>query len=292
MDEPTSTAAPSQPPLPGSPGPPRPRRLPVGLVLAVSILSASLSSGATALALGRGASPALTTATMTAAASAMTASTGSTAGVATTADAAVAAAAVVSPAVVTITTTSVAGPGPFGASTDGVGSGVIYDSNGWILTAAHVVEGATSVTVSLADGRELAGTVTATDTALDLAVLRIEGDDLPAAAIGTSSDLLVGQMVIAIGSALGEYEGSVTSGVLSATDRSITVSDGTRSGRELTGLLQTDAAINEGDSGGPLVDAGGRVIGIITAGSTTAQGLGFAVPIDAATTIISQAAAA
>jgi S1-C subfamily serine protease len=287
MDQPEAVAGTTQPSLAEPARPPRRRRSQLGLVLAVSILSASLASATTALVLGPAASPEEPAATAIVATSAST--TGATTGMA---EAVVAVADAVGPAVVTVNTTSEAGPGSFGRSVEGVGSGVLYTSDGFVLTAAHVVEGASSLTVTLADGRELPGTVVAIDTGLDLAVLRVDGTDFATAVIGSSSGLRIGQAVVAIGSALGTYEGSVTSGVLSGTDRSVTVSNGTRAGLTLTGLLQTDAAINEGDSGGPLVDMGGHVIGIITAGSTSAQGLGFAVPIDAAATLMQQAAAA
>jgi S1-C subfamily serine protease len=260
----------------------RRRRSLLGLLLAVSLVSASLASVTTVVVLDPGGAPAST------ASAAPASSTAATTG---TTEAIVAVAAAVGPAVVTISTVSAGGLGPFGGSQEGVGSGVLYSADGFVLTAAHVIDGATSLSVTLPDGRELTGRVVAVDTTLDLAVLRIDGSDLPAAVIGSSAGLRMGQAVVAIGSALGTYDGSVTFGVLSGTDRSITVSNGTRSGQTLTGLLQTDAAINEGDSGGPLLDMSGHVVGIITAASTSAQGLGFAVPIDAAATLMEQAAA-
>lgn len=286
MDTLDRVGVPAQPGPAAPSGPPRRRRPMLGLVLGVSIVSATLASATTVVVLdpaGSPAAPAVATAVVTSATT-----TVATAG---TTEAIVAVADAVSPAVVTISTVSAGGPGPFGRLVDGVGSGVIYSSDGLILTAAHVVTGASSLTVTLTDGRELAAQVVAIDSALDLAVLRAAGSDLPAAALGSSSGLRIGQAVVAIGSALGTYDGSVTVGILSGTDRSITVADGTRSGQTLTGLLQTDAAINEGDSGGPLLDLAGHVVGIITAASTSAQGLGFAVPIDAAADLIQQAAA-
>ncbi|HEV8696967.1 MAG TPA: trypsin-like peptidase domain-containing protein, partial [Candidatus Limnocylindrales bacterium] len=113
---------------------------------------------------------------------------------------------------------------------------------------------------------------------------------LPTVAIGTSASLKVGQLVVAIGSPLGTFTDSVTSGILSATGRSITVGDPTtRQRRTMSNLLQTDAAINEGNSGGPLLDASGRVIGINTASAASAEGLGFAIAIDEAASIMASA---
>jgi S1-C subfamily serine protease len=270
--------------------PGRRRRALVGLVLAVSIVSATISSAATVVLLGSAGSPGEPAAATFVATSTGTGAPAS-ATISGTTEVIVAVADAVGPAVVTISATSAAGPGPFGPSVGGVGSGVIYSSNGFVLTAAHVVEGASAVNVTLSDGREFVGAVVAIDSGLDLAVVRIDASDLSVATIGSSSGLRIGQAVVAIGSALGTYDGSVTFGVLSGTDRSVTVDNGTRAGLTLTGLLQTDAAINEGDSGGPLLDASGHVVGIIAAGSTSAQGLGFAVPIDAAASLIKQAAA-
>jgi putative serine protease PepD len=194
-----------------------------------------------------------------------------------------------SPAVVTITTTST-GSGRFGGASEGIGSGFLYDAGGWILTNNHVIESDGTLTVTLNDGREFPGRVAAADPAHDLAVVKIDGTGFPTLPIGSSSNLQVGQLVIAIGSPLGQFTDSVTSGILSATGRSITVSDqATRQRRTLSGLLQTDAAINEGNSGGPLLDGRGQVIGINSATASTAQGIGFAIPIDAAASIMASA---
>jgi S1-C subfamily serine protease len=186
--------------------------------------------------------------------------------------------------VVTIATSSQA---TFGGGSSGVGSGIIVSSNGVILTNAHVVAGADQLTVQLPDGRQLPATVIQSDTAADLATIKVDATGLTAATLGDSSSVQVGERVYAIGSPLGEYSDTVTSGVLSATNRSITVS-GERRGQseDLTGLLQTDAAINPGNSGGPLIDGNGAVIGIVTAGSSNAQGIGFAIPINAAKNLI------
>jgi S1-C subfamily serine protease len=191
----------------------------------------------------------------------------------------------VSPAVVKIVTGG-STDDPFSIPDTGVGSGVIYDAAGWVLTNRHVVAGSDTVTVELKDGRELSGTVYGIDTLTDLAIVKVAGDSLPTANLGSSSELAVGQTVVAIGSPLGTYSSSVTAGILSATGRAISVEGG-----RLTNLLQTDAAINPGNSGGPLIDAGGAVIGINTAIASDAEGIGFAIPIDIAKPIMRQAVA-
>lgn len=165
---------------------------------------------------------------------------------------------------------------------NGSGSGVIFRSDGHILTNAHVVEGATSLTVVLSTGREVAGQVVGSDPDSDTAVVKMEGGPYPAAELGSTAELKVGQEAIAIGSPLGLTGGpSVTVGVVSALHRNIR----TRNGRALTDMVQTDAPIAPGSSGGALLDAEGRVIGITTAVAMTdtgAEGFGFATPIDAA----------
>ena len=170
----------------------------------------------------------------------------------------------------------------------GVGSGVIYDSDGWILTNRHVVEGGNEFDVELKDGRVLAGEVYGIDTLTDLAIVKVDATNLPTAAIGVSDALEVGQLVIAIGSPLGTYSNSVTSGIVSAKGRTITTEG---SSKPLTNLIQTDAAINPGNSGGPLLDADGNVVGINTAIATNSNGIGFAIPIDVARPIMAQAVA-
>jgi S1-C subfamily serine protease len=191
----------------------------------------------------------------------------------------------VAPAVVLISTQV---GGLFGGAS-GTGSGVIFDSEGWILTNRHVVEDAEAVIVALSDGRTFDGTVYGIDTLTDLAIVKVEGGDLPTAPIGTSRELSPGQLAIAIGNPLG-YENTVTTGIVSGLGRNITASDASQTSAEtLRNLIQTDAAINPGNSGGPLVNSAGQVIGINTAVSTTAQGLGFAIPIDVAKPIMQQA---
>jgi S1-C subfamily serine protease len=163
----------------------------------------------------------------------------------------------------------------------GEGSGFIIDSNGMILTNAHVVSGADSVTVTLKDGRKLKGEVKGVDEPSDLAVVKIDGKDLPVAALGNSQDLKVGDWAIAVGNPLG-LDNTVTLGIISTLNRSsaqVGIPD------KRLDFIQTDAAINPGNSGGPLVNEQGEVIGINTAIRADAQGIGFAIPIDKAKVI-------
>jgi S1-C subfamily serine protease len=203
------------------------------------------------------------------------------------------AAAEVSPAVVRITAEGVSENGLGGPLPEtGIGSGIIYDPDGWIVTNRHVVttsDGsvASKLTVELKDGREFTGTVYGIDTLTDLSIVKVDASGLPAAPIGRSSDIKVGQLAIAIGSPLGTYTSTVTTGIISATGRTVNVDSDTR----LSSLIQTDAAINPGNSGGPLLDATGAVIGINTAVERDSTGIGFAIPIDIARPIMSQALA-
>jgi S1-C subfamily serine protease len=200
------------------------------------------------------------------------------------------AAAKVSPAIVTIEVNGAAADpnDPFGGiPTSGIGSGVIFDADGWIVTNKHVVEGTGTLTVTLEDGRKFAGQVYGIDTLTDLAIVKVEATGLPTAPIGDSSSAKVGQLAIAIGSPLGTYTNSVTAGILSAFGRTIEVQDAT----VLRNLIQTDAAINPGNSGGALLDSAGNVIGINTAVAQTAEGIGFAIPINIARPIMQQALA-
>jgi S1-C subfamily serine protease len=197
----------------------------------------------------------------------------------------------VSPAVVTIVADGVTSTDPTTGQTGtgtATGSGVIFDSNGLILTNHHVVAGdPQSLTVHLKDGRTFDASIYGIDTLTDLAIVKVEATGLPTAPIGDSSSVQVGQEAIAIGSPLGTFTDSVTSGIISALGRSIPVEDGS----VLTNLLQTDTAINPGNSGGPLLDPTGKVIGINTAGASQAQGIGFAIPIDIAKPLLAQASA-
>jgi S1-C subfamily serine protease len=172
-------------------------------------------------------------------------------------------------------------------SGDGVGSGVIYDAEGLILTAAHVVAGEDTVIVRFNDGEEMEGTVLGGTSGADVAVVQVDRSGLPAAELALDRDPIVGQLAIAVGSPWG-LQGTVTSGIISAVDQSIP------SGGTARAVLQTDAAINPGNSGGPLVDRDGRVLGInvsIFSLSGANDGVGFAVPIDVASDIAEQVVA-
>ena len=192
--------------------------------------------------------------------------------------------------VVTITSKGFSSRGFAEIPSTGVGSGVVLTANGYILTNKHVVSGSQSLTVELADGEQFAATIVKESDDTDLALIKIDATGLTPAVIGDSEALKVGQTVIAIGSPLGTFTETVTKGILSGTGRTITVKD-EATGRDVTlrNLLQTDAAINPGNSGGPLLDATGKVIGINTAVSTNAEGLGFAIPISAAASLIAEA---
>ncbi|TSC96996.1 MAG: Protease Do, partial [Candidatus Berkelbacteria bacterium Licking1014_2] len=162
----------------------------------------------------------------------------------------------------------------------GAGTGFILTSDGLIITNKHVVssEGA-KYTVILNDGRSFPAEIKVRDPNNDFAILKIDGKNLPVMELGDSDKLQVGQWVIAIGNALGEFENTVTTGVLSAKNRNIITAGSGFSQEQLTGLLQTDAPINPGNSGGPLVNLKGQVIGINTA-VADAQSIGFAIPIN------------
>lgn len=162
----------------------------------------------------------------------------------------------------------------------GGGTGFIITNDGLIATNKHVVSDANAkYTVFTADGKDYPATIVAQDPLNDLAVIRIEATGLPVVDLGDSDNLDVGQWVVAIGNALGEFSNTVTVGVISAKDRKITASGGSTS-ENLEGLLQTDAAINSGNSGGPLANLKGQVIGINTAVADSAQSIGFAIPIN------------
>ncbi len=262
-----------------------------GMVLAASLISAVLASGGTFLVLdASGALVRTGAASPTAAASAVPSAAAAGSRQPVTIDessAIIDAAAKVGPAVVVITSTANASQtNPFSIPETGVGSGFIYDANGFILTNRHVVAGSDKLTVKLQDGRQFTGTIKGIDTLTDLAIVKIDATGLPVAPLGDSNALKVGQLTIAIGSPLGTYSNSVTSGILSAKGRTIQVEGG-----QINNLLQTDTAINPGNSGGPLLDSGGDVIGINTAIASSAEGIGFAIPIDLAKPIMRQAVA-
>ncbi|MDO9099975.1 MAG: trypsin-like peptidase domain-containing protein [Caldisericota bacterium] len=186
---------------------------------------------------------------------------------------------IASPAVVRINVTATA-QDPFWmipSQETGIGSGFIITSDGYVLTNNHVVQDATTITVTLKDGREFRGQVVGTDPLSDVAVVKISGANLPTIQLGDSSRLTVGQKVIAIGNPYG-LDQTVTTGVISALERNIQADQG----KTLVGVVQTDAAINPGNSGGPLVDLSGRVVGINTMIYQNAQGLGFSVSVNTA----------
>jgi S1-C subfamily serine protease len=169
--------------------------------------------------------------------------------------------------------------GPFGAQAQA--SAFVIDPAGYLVTNQHVVEGAARLNVQLSDGRELIGEVVGGDPVTDLAVVKVEATNLPAVRLGNSEELRVGQVVLAIGNALGLPGGpTVSTGVVSALGRPLPGSDFV-----FEGLIQTDAAINPGNSGGPLVDLSGTVVGVNTAMMPFAQGVGFAIPIHAVSRI-------
>ncbi|NTW71633.1 MAG: PDZ domain-containing protein [Eubacteriaceae bacterium] len=193
----------------------------------------------------------------------------------------------VTPAVVGITTVELT-QNMFNQQSEvtGIGSGVIVTSDGYILTNQHVVtENPKSISVSLKDGRTFEGVKIWSDATLDLAVIKIEAENLPKASLGNSDELSVGELAVAIGNPLGlTFERTVTAGIVSALNRSITVSKSTIS----EDLIQTDASINSGNSGGPLLNKSGEVIGINTYKIDTGEGMGFAIPINIAKPIINQ----
>ncbi len=162
---------------------------------------------------------------------------------------------------------------------EAAGTGFVVTSDGLIVSNKHVVLGFDQFTVTTFDGKVLDAKVVATDPLNDLALLKVEAKGLPVVDLGDYDRVQVGQWVIAIGNALGEFQNSVTVGVISAKERSANPSDGQGRVEALFGLLQTDAAINPGNSGGPLVNLSGQVIGINTAVAGNAQNIGFALPV-------------
>ncbi len=171
------------------------------------------------------------------------------------------------------------------APMEGAGSGVIISKDGYIVTNHHVVGDADQVTVTLAGGDSYEAELIGSDPSNDIAVIKIKADNLPAAELAPSSDLTVGSQVVAIGNPLGVLEGTVTSGVISATGRNIETKDGT-----MYNVIQTDAAINQGNSGGALLDDQGRLIGInsVKAGGQNVEGIAFAIPSDTFAPLVDQ----
>jgi serine protease Do len=164
---------------------------------------------------------------------------------------------------------------------NGMGTGVIIDERGYILTNHHVVDGVKEIQVTLADERTLVASLESHDTKTDLAVIKINaGRKLPVITLGTSADLMIGEPVVAVGNAYG-YTHTVTTGIISAVHRVVQVSDA----QKYRDLIQTDASINPGNSGGPLLNADGEMIGLNVAVRQGAQGIGFAIPVDLAMSV-------
>jgi S1-C subfamily serine protease len=182
----------------------------------------------------------------------------------------------VGPAVVSIGRKSSGGPA-------GAGSGVVFASDGYVLTNAHVVVGADQLDLGFTDGTTLRCQIVGVDPTTDLAVVRAAGSTPTHAELGASSSLRVGQLVVAIGNPLG-FSSTVSAGVVSALGRTMRA----RGGRAMEGIIQSDVALNPGNSGGPLVDSRGRVIGINTAIILGAQGISFSVPIDTAKWVVGE----
>jgi len=191
----------------------------------------------------------------------------------------------VSPSVVSIVTNTTTQTIFGAAEQQAAGTGVIISKDGYILTNNHVIDGASKVQVVTTEGTTYEGVkVIGSDPLNDIAYLKIDGvDNLKPAEIGDSSSVRVGQQVIAIGNALGQYQNTVSSGIISGKGRPVSArSENDESSTEsLTDLLQTDAAINPGNSGGPLLNFSGQIVGINTAVASDAQGIGFAIPINA-----------
>ena len=195
----------------------------------------------------------------------------------------------VGPSVVQVNVTQNAAFGAQGE--EGIGSGVIYRKDGYIITNNHVVEGASAVNAAFADGTTERAQVVGRDPNTEIAVLRVNRDDLPAAKFSKSEDLVVGQLAVAIGSPSG-FESTVTSGVISGLDREVPPEFTGRFEPSLVDLIQTDAAISPGNSGGALADRQGEIIGINVAylppGETGAENIGFAIPSDTAVSVADQ----
>ena len=173
-------------------------------------------------------------------------------------------------------------------SPSAMGSGVVLTQDGYIITNAHVVEGASGINVLFEDGTEMNARVIGVDEKTDLAVIKVAGEGLVPAEFGDSSAIAVGERAVAIGNAAGQFDGTVTQGVISGLDREVTVTLG---GRDVTmSLIQTDAAINPGNSGGPLVNMYGQVVGINSSKIITDgyEGMGFAIPVSKAQAIINE----
>ncbi len=284
----TPTAPPADFPAAGGVGGPGRRRRRAGRVAIAVVVAASLSVGGYGLGLVHSASHVSTQPTATSSASQVRTAAypvGSVVGVVEAAQ----------PAVVNIVST-VAVQTPFGMTLGHTeGTGFVVDSAGLILTNDHVIAGARRVVVTLNDGRSFTAQVLKTDPTQDLAVLKVAATGLPTLSLADSSAVVPGEEVVAIGYALGLEGGpSVTSGIISAVGRTIQAQDPSAPGGVQTyqNVFQTSAAINPGNSGGPLLDMNGNVVGITSAGASSAQNIGFAIPIGRAKSLIAAAEAA
>jgi S1-C subfamily serine protease len=269
----------------------RSTRRTLGPVVGAALLSAALASGST-FAVVELSAPHAAAAPATAAAANVAASGGAQTTVQREDITAVVSKA--KDSVVTLTSEIATNRGGFDSGTaTGVGSGIILTADGYALTNRHVVEGSQSLKATLLDGSEHSASVVDISDSQDLALVKIDATNLRPATIGDSRSIVVGQTAIAIGSPLGTFTETVTKGIVSALDRSITVrDDATGRPTTLSGLIQTDAAINPGNSGGPLLNAAGAVVGVNTATASTAEGIGFAIPVQAAQALIGEARAA
>ena len=260
------------------------------LVLVSAVLSATLASGAkAALLLGSGptAGPVSSAPIVAASAAARaTSPAGATVTKLDASDAVAAVAAAVEPSVVTIAATS------GGRTASAGGSGIIVSADGLILTTAVVAPNNTTYSILFSDQREVTARVVGADAAHGLVLLQAAATGLTPAIIGRTGTLTVGQLVVAVGSPLGEFTDTVTAGIVSGLNRTIVLQDPS-TGRQvaLDGLVQTDAAINTGSSGGPLLDASGTVVGVIVTSAGDGEGIGFAIPIADALALLAEAAA-
>lgn len=256
----------------------------VATVALIAVLAGGLGGAGTYAAV---ASRSATTTTSVSTNSTTALQTGTTTSTATGTVADVAASVASSVVEITTTTTST-GKGVFGQAvedtSEGAGSGVIVTADGYIVTNNHVVDGASVIKVRLTDGSEYDAELIGVDSQTDLAVLKIEATNLNAATFGDSDSLVVGEEVVAIGNPLGTLGGTVTNGIVSATNREITIEN------ETMELIQTTAAINPGNSGGGLFNTSGQLVGIVNAKSsgTGIEGLGFAIPSNSAKDVVEQ----
>jgi S1-C subfamily serine protease len=192
------------------------------------------------------------------------------------------------PSIVSVKTVTTVGP--FGQPAQAQGSGVVIRRDGIILTNAHVIENASQITVTTSDGNQsFQADLVGSDPEHDIAILQVPADDLTPITLGSSDQLQLGDKVVALGFPLG-LGTTATQGIVSGLDRTVQVSDGPFDAKQLTGLLQTDAAINPGNSGGALLDSDGHLVGINTAAASasSAENVGFAVAIDRALPIINE----